>query len=335
MRRAHDMVGALDLLYHAFYRGVLARMPEHTAIAIGQWGLRHLPIDRLGIFRNSDPRLAITLGGVRLGNPLILSSMYYDTRILRRAMGLGWGAVTAKSITPGPRPGHPEPNLVRIRTAEGPGLVNCNGFQNPGLDAYRSALAALPHRVPLIVAAAGESAEDYVRVVAGLQEFGELVELNISSPNTKLVYGWSTRPAELKDVFRAVRAATGKPLIVKISPDFRETNEEITIPAALDAGITIINYGNTRRVEEPRLSQGTGGLSGPALFATTLENVRRVRQRFGDRLELIATGGIDSPEKARQALDAGATACGIFTGFITRGPLLPRRILDALLADRR
>ncbi|MGH7300042.1 MAG: quinone-dependent dihydroorotate dehydrogenase, partial [Candidatus Rokuibacteriota bacterium] len=95
-------------------------------------------------------------------------------------------------------------------------------------------------------------------------------------------------------------------------------------------GITIVNYGNTRRVEEPRLSQGSGGLSGPALFATTIENVRRVRERFGDRLELIATGGIDSPETARQALAAGATACGIFTGFITRGPLLPRRILDGL-----
>ncbi|HWO05533.1 MAG TPA: dihydroorotate dehydrogenase (quinone), partial [Methylomirabilota bacterium] len=139
----------------------------------------------------------------------------------------------------------------------------------------------------------------------------------------------------LKDVFRAVRAATAKPLIVKISPDFRETNEEITIPAALDAGITIVNYGNTRRVDEPRLSQRTGGLSGPALFATTLENVRRVRERFGDRLELIATGGIDSPDSARRALDAGATACGIFTGFITRGPLLPRRILDALAAARQ
>ncbi|HWO06144.1 MAG TPA: hypothetical protein VNQ54_15195, partial [Methylomirabilota bacterium] len=305
MRPVHDMVGALDLLYRAFYRGVLARLPERSAVAIGQWGLRHLPLDRLGMFRNPDLRLATTLGGVRLANPLILSSMYYDTAILCRAMGLGWGAVTAKSITPGPRPGHPEPNLVRIQTAEGPGLVNCNGFKNPGLDAYRSALAALPHRVPLIVAAAGESAEDYVRVVAGLQEFGDLVELNISSPNTKLVYGWSTRPAELKDVFRAVRAATPKPLVVKISPDFRETNEEITIPAALDSGITIVNYGNTRRVDEPRLSQRTGGLSGPALFATTLENVRRVRERFGDRFELIATGGIDSPDSARRALDAG------------------------------
>jgi dihydroorotate dehydrogenase len=272
------MLGAVDLLYRALYRGVLARMPERAAIAIGQWGLRHVPLDRLGLFRNEDPRLAITLGGVTLPNPLILSSMYYDTAILRRAMGLGWGAVTAKSITLGPCPGHPEPNLVRIETAEGPGLV----------------------------------------------------KINISSPNTKLVYGWSTRPHELKDVFRAVRGATRKPVIVKISPDFRETNEELTIPAALDAGITIVNYGNTRRVEEPRLSQRSGGLSGPALFATTLENVRRVRERFGERLELIATGGIDSPERARQALAAGATACGIFTGFITRGPLLARRILDAL-----
>jgi dihydroorotate dehydrogenase len=330
MSRSQAMVGVLDRLYRALYQGVLARLPERAAIAIGQWGLRHLPLDRLAIFSNPDPRLAITLGGVRLPNPLIFSSMYYDTAILARAMGLGWGAVTAKSITPGPRPGHPEPNLVRIQTAEGPGLVNCNGFKNPGLDAYRAALARLPHRVPLIVAAAGESAEDYVRVVEGLQEFGDLVEINISSPNTKLVYGWSTRPHELKDVFRAVRAATAKPIIVKISPDFRETNEEITIPAALDAGITIVNYGNTRRVDEPRLSQRTGGLSGPALFATTLENVRRVRQRFGGRLEIIATGGIDSPESARLALAAGATACGLFTGFITRGPLLPRRILDAL-----
>jgi dihydroorotate dehydrogenase len=335
MARSHDMVGAVDLLYRALYRGVLARLPERVAIAIGQWGLRRLPLDRLAIFRNPDPRLAVTLGGVRLANPLILSSMYYDTAILRRAMGLGWGAVTAKSITPGPRPGHPEPNLVRIETTEGPGLVNCNGFKNPGLEAYRVALSRLPHRVPLIVAAAGESAEDYVRVVEGLQEFGDLVELNISSPNTKLVYAWSTRPAGLKDVFRAVRGATRKPVIVKVSPDFRETNEETIIPAALDAGITIVNCGNTRRVDEPRLSQGSGGLSGPAIYATTLENVRRLRARFGGRLEIIATGGIDSPEKARQVLAAGASACGIFTGFITRGPLLPRRILDALQAAEK
>src|SRR5260370_12188572 len=150
MRPVHHMVGALDLVYRAFYRGVLARLPERSAVGWGQWGLRRLPLDRLGMFRKPDPRLATTLGGVRLANPLILSSMYYDTAILRRAMGLGWGAVTAKSITPGPRPGHPEPNLVRIQTAEGPGLANCNGFKNPALDPYRPRLPALPLAVPLL-----------------------------------------------------------------------------------------------------------------------------------------------------------------------------------------
>jgi len=329
------MVRAVALLYRALYRGFLSRLPERMAIGLGQAALRHVPLDLLPVFRHSDPRLAITVGGVALPNPLILSSMYYDTAILRRAMGLGFGAVTAKSITERARPGHPHPNLVRVETVEGPGLVNCNGFRNPGLDAYRRALARLPHRVPLIVAAAGESAEEYARVVAGLESFGDLVEINISSPNTRLVYEWSTRPAELDGLFRAVRRATAKPIIAKISPDFRDANEERIVPAALDAGIAIVNCGNTRRVEEPRLSQKSGGLSGPALFDATLDNVRRLAERFGARLQIIATGGIDSPAKARLALAAGATACGYFTGFITRGPILARVILDALLEARR
>src|SRR5215471_19318067 len=303
------MLRVAELLYRLLYGGVLSRLPESIAVPLGQWGLRHLPLDRLSIFRNDDPRLAVTLGGVRLPNPLILSSMYYGTMILHRAMGLGFGAVTAKSITPNPRPGHPTPNLVRIRTSEGLGLVNCNGFHNPGLTAYRLAIARLPHRVPLIVAAAGESPEDYVAVVEGLAPFGDLVEINISSPNTKLVYSWSERPAALADMFRAVRKVTDKPIIVKVSPDFRRVNEETTVPAALDAGITIVNCGNTRRIEEPRLSQKSGGLSGPALFNETLTNVRRLSQRFGDSVQIVATGGIDAPEKARQVLEAGATAC--------------------------
>jgi dihydroorotate dehydrogenase len=258
--------------------------------------------------------------------------MYYDPAILRRAMGLGFGAVTTKSITVRPRPGHPEPNLVRIASPEGPGFVNCNGFRNPGLEAYRAALASLPHRRPLIVAAAGESIEDYVEVVSGLERFGDLVEINISSPNTRLVYEWSQKPSELRRLFRAVRDATARPVIVKISPDFHEENLRAVVPAAIDAGIGIVNYGNTRRIEEPRLSQGAGGLSGPALLAATLENVRALRTRFGSALEIIATGGIHSPESARLALEAGANACAYFSAFITAGPFLARRILDALVA---
>ena len=319
--------------YRLLYDGLLCRLPEPAAIALGQSVLRALPLDRLPIFRLEDPRLPITLGGVRLPNPLLLAAMYYDPRILRRAMGLGFGAVTAKSITLAARPGHPEPRLVRVRTAAGPGLVNCNGFQNPGLEAFRASLGGLPHRVPLIVSVAGESVEDYVTLARELGPLGELVEFNISSPNTRLVYEWSTRPRELRTLLERVRAATPKPLIVKLSPDFVEANEREIIPAALDAGIRIVDYGNTRRIEEPRLSQGAGGLSGPEIFAATLANVRRTRERFGAALEIIGTGGVDSPAKAQALLGAGANAVGYFTGFITRGPILARRILETLCRE--
>jgi dihydroorotate dehydrogenase len=283
------------------------------------------------VFHLDDPRLRTTLGGVRLPNPLILAAQYYDPRILRRAMGLGFGAVTAKTITMNPRPGHPPPNLVRWRSAAGPGLVNCNGFQNPGLQAFRASIAALPRRVPLIVSVAGESVDDYVSLVQALGPLADLVEINISSPNTRLVYAWNERPRELRAMLEALAALSPRPLVVKLSPDFAEANARDIIPAALEAGVRIVNYGNTRRIEEPRLSQGVGGLSGPEIFPATLENLRATRKRFGDALEIIATGGVDAPGKALALLAEGARAVGYFTGFITRGPILARRILERLL----
>ena len=324
------MLPAMELVYRLVYGQLLSRLPEATAVSLGQRALKWIALDRMPLFRVVDPALAVSLGGIRLANPLILSSMYHDPVILRRAMGLGFGAVTTKSITVSPRPGHPPPNIVRHVSAAGPGLVNCNGFQNPGLAAYRRALARLPRRIPLIVAAAGESIDEYAEVAAGLGPLGDLVEINISSPNTRIVYEWARKPAQLGRLFAAVAQATRRPLIVKVSPDHRDYNEAEVIPAALEAGIRIVNAGNTRRIDDPRLSQRAGGLSGPAIFPDTLANVRRLRDRFGDQIQIIATGGIDSAAKAIAALEAGATACSYFTAFITRGPLLARRILEDL-----
>jgi dihydroorotate dehydrogenase len=327
------MTRAIAALYRTFYDFLLCRLPEPAAIALGQATLRLLPFDLLPLFRLEDPRLRTTLGGVRLTNPLILAAQYHDPRILKRAMGLGFGAVTAKTVTVDPRPGHPQPNLVRRRTAAGPGLVNCNGFQNPGLEAFRVSIGRLPHRVPLIVSVAGESVDDYVALARTLGPLGDLLEINISSPNTRLVYAWNERPRELRAMLEALAAVAPRPLIVKLSPDFADVNERDIIPAAMAAGVRIVNYGNTRRIAEPRLSQRSGGLSGPEIFPTTLDNLRRTRKRFGDALEVIATGGVDSPDKAAALLAEGARAVGYFTGFITRGPILARRILERLLPE--
>src|SRR5882724_11280431 len=171
--RSSRMSRTIGALYRFLYAGFLSRLPEPAAIWLGQSALQRLPLDRLPWFRVADPRLGITLGGVALPNPVILAAMYYDPAILSRAMGLGFGAVTAKSITVGPRPGHPQPNLVRTRSDAGPGLVNCNGFQNPGLEGFRASLASLRHRVPLIVSVAGESIADYVKLVRELGPLGD------------------------------------------------------------------------------------------------------------------------------------------------------------------
>src|SRR5262245_46244408 len=320
-----------ERLYRVVYGRLLSRLPDATAVRVGQTLFRTIPLAPLRALAVYDPRLAVDLAGVRLPGPVILSSMYYDPRILRRAMALGFGAVTTKSITVGSRPGHPEPNLVRVSTPEGPGLVNCNGFQNPGLDAFRAALAQLPHERPVIVSVAGESPEEYRQLVAALESHADLVELNISSPNTRLVYELSGSPARVRALLRLVREATRKPIILKLSPDYLDENRSATVPAALDAGIDVLNFGNTRRVEEPRLSQRAGGLSGPELFPTVRDAVRELRRTVGSRVGVIATGGVDTAAKALAALEAGADAVGCFTAFITRGPAFPRRVNLALL----
>jgi dihydroorotate dehydrogenase subfamily 1 len=315
-----------DRLYRVVYAGLLSRLPEATAVRVGQSLFRALPVASLRALRVDDPRLVVELAGARLPGPVILSSMYYDVRILRRAMALGFGAVTTKSITLGPRPGHPEPNLVRVTTPAGPGLVNCNGFQNPGLDAFGSMLPGLRHERPLIVSVAGESPEDYQKLVETLEHHADLVEANISSPNTRLVYELSGSPTRVRALLSLVREATRKPLVLKLSPDYPEENLRTIVPAALDVGVDAINFGNTHRVDDPRLSQRSGGLSGPELFPTVLETVRKLRRTIGPRVGLIATGGVDTPAKALAAIEAGADAVGCFTAFITRGPTFPRQV---------
>jgi dihydroorotate dehydrogenase len=157
------------------------------------------------------------------------------------------------------------------------------------------------------------------------------VEINISSPNTRLVYELSGSPDRVGKLLALVRQATRKPVIVKLSPDYADQNRSAIVPAALDSGIDAVNFGNTRRIEEPRLSQRAGGLSGPELFPVVLETVRELRRTAGTRLGIIATGGVDTPARAVAALEAGADAVGCFTAFITRGPSFPGRVGRALL----
>ena len=145
----------------------------------------------------------------------------------------------------------------------------------------------------------------------------------------------------------AVRSALGAssggrrvPLLVKIAPDLADPDVDAVADLALELGLDGIIATNTTTSRAGLASSaaevaaaGAGGLSGPPLRARSLAVLRRLRARAGDRLVLIAAGGIETPEDAWERLRAGATLVQAYTGFVYGGPLWPRRI-NAGLARR-
>jgi dihydroorotate dehydrogenase len=139
-------------------------------------------------------------------------------------------------------------------------------------------------------------------------------------------------------------AAPGRriPLLVKIAPDLADADVDAVADLALELGLDGIVATNTTISRDGLASSpaevaaaGAGGLSGPPLRNRALAVLVRLRARAGDRLVLIAAGGIETPEDAWARLRAGATLVQAYTGFIYGGPLWPRRMHAGLARQVR
>ena len=127
---------------------------------------------------------------------------------------------------------------------------------------------------------------------------------------------------------------------MKIAPDLADEDVDAVADLALDLGLdgiiatntTISRDGPAR--QRRRAAAGSGGLSGAPLKPRALEVLRRLRARTGDRLVLIAAGGIETADDARERLAAGATLLQAYTAFIYQGPFWPRRIHAGLARCR-
>jgi dihydroorotate dehydrogenase len=178
----------------------------------------------------------------------------------------------------------------------------------------------------------------------------DYVVVNVSSPNTPGLRDLQAAD-RLRPVLVAVRAALDAavpggrhqgrvPLLVKIAPDLADADVDAIADLALELGLDGIIATNTTVSRDGLASPpaevaaaGAGGLSGPPLRARALEVLTRLRERAGDRLVLIAAGGIETPDDAWERLRAGATLVQAYTGFVYGGPLWPRR-MHAGLAQR-
>lgn len=305
---------------------------ESLVIPSGQFLFKTLPVEKL-IHKVEDERLKVNLDGFELENPVILASHYSDLRILEKARKLGFGTVTSKTIKINEEKGNPRVTVVRRYD----GLANCERLRGPGMEYFKAMLDSRERIKGLIISVTGETGKDYGLLVKTLSPYADIIEINISCTNEKSIYELSENPEKLKDLFYYARNSTDGPIDVKLSPDFEDNNYSFVIPLAIKNGIKIINFGNTIRVEEPRLSQGFGGYSGPGLFDNVVRNVHMIRKEFGNDVYIIATGGIDSPEKTNLLLRyAGADAVSFLTAFFKpnlSGLFLPSRINDYLIRN--
>jgi dihydroorotate dehydrogenase (NAD+) catalytic subunit len=277
--------------------------------------------------------------GIELAHPIVNGSGTFDAIAARRAFGdallddFPFAAFVSKTVTRAPRHGNPPPRLWEL----GAGMINSIGLPNKGLDGYLAhdlpELAALP--VPLIVNVMGSTPEEVATLVAAFAERDEVaaLELNVSCPNVKTGLLMGADPGETAALLDAVRPRTAKPLIVKLTPNC--ASPAAVAAAAEQHGADAVSLINTlrgmamhpQRRGEAWLGGGTGGVSGPAVRAIALAQVREVRERVG--IPIVGMGGVQTGRHAQDLLDAGADLVGVGTESF-RDPCAGSRIAEEL-----
>ena len=280
--------------------------------------------------------LSVDLCGIRLDNPIIPASgtfgygyefaELYDINCL--------GTFSFKGTTRDPRFGNPTP---RIAECTG-GMINAVGLQNPGVEkviSHELPLLKQCFHKPVMANVSGFCVEDYAYTCQMLdkQEQVGWLEVNVSCPN---VHGggisFGTDPKAAAAVTAAVKAAVKKPVIVKLSPNV--TSIADIARACEDAGADAVSLINTLmgmrldlRTRRPLLANGTGGMSGPAIFPLAVRMVWQVYEAVS--IPVIGMGGVSTAEDVLELMLAGATAVEVGAANLTQ-PFACRDIIRDL-----
>jgi len=281
--------------------------------------------------------LAVAAAGIQFQNPVLLASgtAAYG-RELAGVMRLNrLGGIVTKAVSVEPRAGAPAPRVADF----GEGMINAVGLANPGVEAVRrDELPWLARELPrarVLVNVVGNVVEDFAEVVRRLDDAPGVhgFELNVSCPNTRsggLEFG-ADLPT-LVALVRGARAATRRPLFVKLSP----TLPDIAAAArcAADGGADGLSVVNTLpgllvdvETRRPALGFGTGGVSGPGLRPVGVLATWQVHRAVP--LPVIGVGGIASAADALQYLVAGASLVAIGTAALA-DPQTPERVVAGL-----
>lgn len=273
-----------------------------------------------------QPDLSVEIAGLKLRNPVMTASgtFGYGEEFSQYVNLETIGAFVTKGLSLKPRAGNPTPRIVETPG----GMLNAIGLQNVGIEAFIQKKVPFLRTVntPAIANFFGYTPEEYAELAVRLDTIPEVaaLEVNISCPNVKqggIVFG--TDPGCAASVVKACRAATTKPLIVKLSPNVTDIVEmaQACEGAGADA-LSVINTLTGMAIDlerrRPVLANVTGGLSGPAIKPVALRMVWQVARVV--KVPVIGIGGIMSATDALEFMLAGATAVQVGTAsFVNPG----------------
>lgn len=269
----------------------------------------------------SAPDLSVRIGSMLMKNPVMLASgvFGYGDEFMGLALYGDLGALVLKTVTLAPRVGNPPAS----RTVETPaGMVNSIGLENVGVEALvRQRLPiALSYGTHVIASIAGDTADEFAACARALDATEiAAMEINISCPNVKkggMAFGMD--PQASSEVVAAVRAATGKPIIAKLTPN---VSDIASVALACErAGADAISLTNTFaamvvdvETRRPVLAANSGGLSGPAIRPAAVYRVFQVARAV--TAPIIGMGGIWNASDALEFIIAGAAAVAVGTAL--------------------
>ena len=323
-------------LYETLLRPTMLLTPPETAHEIAKWFFRRPSLWKLTSWRLCvrDERLNAKLGTLDLPNPVGLAAGFdKNCEMMETLFRIGFGYVTLGTVTLNPRYGNPKPRIWRHPANA---LINSMGLPNKGARAIAANL--FPKRRvsgPVILSICGLAVEEFVECYRQMEPLVDGVELNISSPNTVGVKIFQD-PDTLTTLLQAINEpeTPRKPVWVKLPPHFDDKERENVhrvIDVCVKAHVDGLTCANTKLVNEPRASIGTGGLSGPPIFEDMLRIVADTYQYTDGKIPINACGGISSGLDAWKAFHAGASSIQIYTALAYHGPGIVSRINRELL----
>jgi dihydroorotate dehydrogenase len=349
-------VDARVTAYRWLFDHLLTRTDAETAHKVAFAAIRaaETPIrlrDRAVRRRGDRRRIGVEALGLTFPGVLGLAAGFDKDAVGIDALAaLGFGFVEVGTVTGEPQPGNPRPRLFRLPADRA--VVNRMGFNNDGAERVAARLAQRATRASPVVVGVNigktklvpeeHAIADYEKSTRLLAPYADYLVVNVSSPNTPGLRDLQA-VEKLEPLLEAVRrqadAVTERrvPLLVKIAPDLSDDDVLAVADLATTLGLdgivatnTTVSRAGLRSGPEQVERVGAGGLSGAPVRDRALEVLRLLRKQVGERMTLVAVGGIGSADDARERLAAGADLLQAYTAFVYEGPFWPARMNRAL-----